>query len=120
MTKGLILIVMLLSLMTSCSIAKNTEPTKRVVFIQTNAQCGECKERIEGVMNFEKGVIYSNLNVETKVLELKYNSNKTTLATLKSTISEIGYSADEVEADITAQKSLPACCQPGGMSGEIR
>lgn len=105
---------MLLGLITSCATSKSGESTRPVAFIQTNAQCGDCKERIEGVLNFEKGIIYSNMDLESKIVEVKYNTNKTSLAKIKKTISDIGYKADEVEANETAQKALPACCQPGG------
>ncbi|WP_107038528.1 heavy-metal-associated domain-containing protein [Brumimicrobium mesophilum] len=115
MKKGILLIVVFMTLITSCATTKNSEPTKLTAFIETNAECGQCKERIEGLMNFEKGIYYSNLNVESKILEVKYNSKKTSLDKIKKTISELGYNADDVKALDSAQKALPACCQPGGM-----
>lgn len=114
MKNTLILIVAVISILTSCATSKSSETTKPVAFIQTNAQCGDCKERIEGVLNFEKGIIYSNMDMDTKIVEVKYNSNKTSLETIKNTIATIGYNADEVEAVESAQSALPACCQPGG------
>lgn len=114
MKNGVIMLVMLLGLMTSCATSKSGETTKPTAYIQTNAQCGDCKERIEGVLNFEKGIVYSNMDMESKIVEVKYNTKKTSLAKIKQTISDIGYSADEVEANKVAQKALPTCCQPGG------
>lgn len=108
------LIVVLLSVMTSCATSKSSETSKPTAYIQTNAQCGDCKERIEGVLNFEKGIIYSNMDLESKIVEVKYNTNRTSLEAIKKTISEIGYNADDVEAIKSAQAALPACCQPGG------
>jgi len=94
--------------------AQKNKPKKRVVFIQTNAQCGDCKERIEGVLNFKSGIIYSDLNMDDKKVEIKYNSKRISLAEIKTIISEIGYDADEVKAVESAQSKLPGCCQPGG------
>ena len=85
-----------------------------VVKIQTNAQCGDCKERIETALNQAKGVVYAELNLETKVLEVKYKTKSTDLATLQKALNLIGYDADDKKADATAQKALPLCCQPGG------
>lgn len=85
-----------------------------VISIQSNAQCGDCQERIETALNQSKGVIYAELNMETKVVEIKYNSKKTDVATLKKVLNAIGYDADDQKADATAQKALPLCCQPGG------
>ena len=85
-----------------------------VVKIQTNAQCGDCKERIETALNQTKGVVYAELNLETKVLEVKYKTKSTDVATLQKALNLIGYDADDKKADATAQKALPLCCQPGG------
>jgi copper chaperone CopZ len=85
-----------------------------VVSIQTNAQCGDCKERIETTLNQTKGVVYAELNLETKIVEVKYKPGKTDVAALQKALTAIGYDADDQKADATAQKSLPLCCQPGG------
>ena len=98
----------------SCGILNNGEPVKQIATIQTNAQCGDCKDRIEEELNFTSGVIYAELDLETKKVEVKYNSKRITVDVIKKTIASIGYNADDVKADETAQAELPACCQPGG------
>jgi cation transport ATPase len=84
-----------------------------LVTIQTNAQCGDCKERIETALNQTKGVVYAELNIETKVVEVKYKVSKTDPAILHKVVTSIGYDADDQKADPIAQKALPLCCQPG-------
>lgn len=85
-----------------------------LVSIQTNAQCGDCKDRIETALNQTKGVVYAELNMETKAVEIKYNIKKTNLAALQNVVTSIGYDADGLKANQAAQKALPLCCQPGG------
>ncbi len=85
-----------------------------LVSIQTNAQCGDCKDRIETALNQTKGVVYAELNMETKVVEVKYNVKKTDVATLQKVLNLAGYDAADQKADAAAQKALPLCCQPGG------
>lgn len=85
-----------------------------IIQIQTSAQCGDCKERIETALNQTKGVVYAELNIETKVVEIKYNVKKTDVAKLQKVVTSIGYDADDQKADLTAQKALPLCCQPAG------
>jgi copper chaperone CopZ len=85
-----------------------------VVSIQTNAQCGDCKERIENNLNKTKGVVYAELNLDTKIVEVKYKPSKTDVAALQKALTVIGYDADNQKADAVAQKALPLCCQPGG------
>ncbi|PWH81337.1 heavy-metal-associated domain-containing protein [Brumimicrobium oceani] len=114
MKNTLMIIVAAISLLTSCATSKSSETTKPTAYIQTNAQCGDCKERIEGVLNFEKGIIYSNMDLDTKIVEVKYNANKTSLEKIRNTIAAIGYNADDVKAVKSAQSALPGCCQPGG------
>lgn len=85
-----------------------------IITIQTNAQCGDCKERIETALHQSKGVVYAELNMETKAVEIKYNIKKTNVAALQNVITSIGYDADGLKANQAAQKALPLCCQPGG------
>jgi copper chaperone CopZ len=85
-----------------------------VVKIQTSAQCGDCKERIESKLNQTKGVVYAELNSETKVVEVKFKESKTNLDAIKGVIVSIGYDADDQKANVEAQKALPLCCQPVG------
>lgn len=111
--KSIIMLTLIVGL-TACGVA-NGQSTKKTISIQTNAECGQCKDRIEGDLNYRKGIIYSELNLENKVLEVKFNSKKITEQEIKQIISEIGYDADEVKANKKSQSELPACCQPGGM-----
>jgi len=46
------------------------------VEIQTSAICGQCKERLEHDLAFEKGVKSVELNDETKVLTIQYKKGK--------------------------------------------
>lgn len=85
-----------------------------VTQIQTSAQCGDCKQRIETALNQTKGVVYAELDLETKIVEVKFKPTKTDKAQLQLVLVNIGYQADDKKANPTAQKALPLCCQPGG------
>lgn len=111
-----LVIILSVFLFSSCAVFKPAE--KEVVKIQTNAECGMCKERIEGELNYVKGIVFAELHVESKVLTVKYKPNKISLEEIREKVSEIGYNADDVKAKKDAQKALPACCQPGGMEKE--
>jgi periplasmic mercuric ion binding protein len=82
--------------------------------IQTNAQCGDCKERIEGKLNYIKGIKFAELDDQTKIVTVKYDPGKIELLTIKKTIAKIGYDADEVKAAREDVEKLPKCCQPNG------
>lgn len=87
------------------------------VDIQTSAECNECKLKLEEVMNFTKGVQFAELNLDNKVLTVKFNTSKISLAEVKKKIVNAGYDADELKANKEQQMKLPKCCQPGGMEG---
>lgn len=108
--------IMMLTIIVSLSACgiMNGKSSKEIITIQTNAQCGDCKERIEEKLNYTTGVIYGELDLDTKIVEVKYNSSKISADEVRKVISDLGYNADEVKADPNAQSALPKCCQPGG------
>jgi mercuric ion binding protein len=81
------------------------------VKIQTSAQCGDCKYRIEEALAFEKGVKESELDLETKIVTVYYKSSKTNADKIKLALTKVGYDADEMLADQKAYQKLPACCK---------
>jgi len=93
---------------------KEKDKSIKEIKIQTSAQCEDCKERIEDKMAYEKGIKFVELDLETKIVTLKYRADKTDAEKLKKAISKIGYDADDVKADPEAYAKLPACCQKGG------
>lgn len=91
------------------------QPKVTTVVIQTSAECGECKERLEGHLNYTKGVVFSELDLETMKLTVKYKTSVLTADAIKKEVSGLGYDADEVKADPKAYEALPSCCKAGGM-----
>jgi periplasmic mercuric ion binding protein len=107
-------IILIASLFISCVTLGQKKQTVDTVYIKTSALCGDCKDRIETALNFEKGVKFAELNLETKVATCVYKPTKVTLAQLRLALVRAGYDADEMKADPEAVKLLPKCCQPGG------
>lgn len=82
--------------------------------IQTSAQCGDCKERIEGKLNYTKGVVFAELDLDSKKVTVRYKTKSISLQEIKQVIASIGYSADDLKAKEEDVLKLPKCCQPGG------
>lgn len=101
-------------LVCSMSFAQKAE----TVSIKTSAECGMCKERIEGKLNYVKGIKFAELNYETQELTVKFDPRKIDLDAIRKHVSELGYDADEIPANKEEQDKLPACCKPGGMELE--
>lgn len=92
-----------------------TKKEWKEVKIKTSSECGMCKERIEGKLDYTKGIKNSNLDIDSKVLTVKYDPNKITVEQIKTIVVELGYDADDQKANTEAQQNLPKCCQPHGM-----
>jgi copper chaperone CopZ len=95
--------------------AQEKKAKYETVVIQTSAECGDCEERIANMLNYTKGVKFSELDIESKKLTVKFQPAKISLETIKQKLVELGYDADEMKANPEAQQKLPSCCQPGGM-----
>lgn len=110
-----ILFTLVAVMFTQIATAQEKKAKFETVVIQTSAECGDCEERIEGLLNYTKGVNYSELDVESKKLTVKFQPANITLETIKQKLVELGYDADEMKANPEEQKKLPSCCQPGGL-----
>ena len=106
----------MLAVLTISTVTAQNSPKSQTVVIKTSADCVQCKERIEGKLNYTKGITYADLNYKTKELTVKFKPTKISLQQIKKIVSELGYDADDVKANPEAQKKLPLCCQPGGMN----
>lgn len=105
-------------LLIAFSIGINAYPQKKsktdTITIKTSAQCDMCKDRIEKVLAYTKGVKNSNLEVESKIITVIYKPSKITPEKIREAISKAGYDADTVLADPGAYENLPGCCKKGG------
>ena len=96
-------------------IAQEKTSKFETVIIQTSAQCGDCKTRIEDGLNYTKGVKFAELDLISKKVTVKYLPKKISIEQVKAKINTIGYDADDMKANPESILKLPACCQPGGM-----
>ena len=110
--KNIILIIALFVVGTAFS---QTEKVQDTITILTSAECGMCKDRLEGALNYTKGVKFAELNLVDKTLFVKFNPKKISIDEIRTVISETGYDADDVKANPASVDKLPACCKPGGM-----
>lgn len=113
-TKSIIVLLVVLVSFASAKSSSLINGGKETAVIQTSAQCGECKEKIETALLEINGVSSAKLDMKTKKVTVVYNPDKVTLDQIKSAISKTGYDADDVKADATAYQNLPACCKKGG------
>jgi copper chaperone CopZ len=106
-----ILFVCILLLFTKAINAQDA--TTAEIKIKTSATCSMCKTTIEKYLAFEKGVKKSSLDVDSKILTVIYNPQKTTPEKIRLAVSKSGYDADEIKANEKAYNKLDDCCKKG-------
>lgn len=84
---------------------------KKEVKIKTSAQCVMCKDKIEKRLKKEKGVYKVNLDIESKIVTISYDSSLINSDKLRLIISSLGYDADDIKADPLQYEKLPNCCK---------
>lgn len=107
------LMVFVFALIFSASVFAQKDTKLTEIKIKTSAQCDMCKEKIEKAVSKETGVKSVSLDVKSKVLTVKYESDKTDAGKIKAAVNKAGYDADDKKADPKAYEKLPACCKKG-------
>lgn len=109
--------ILLISLV-SFTVASVGKEKYKVVSIQTSAICESCKARIEKTLKAVEGVSEALLNLNNKVVKVKYAPEKTNPTLLRNAISEAGYNADDLKRNDEAYSKLPKCCQVSAVCNE--
>ncbi|WP_445737185.1 heavy-metal-associated domain-containing protein [Mariniflexile sp.] len=73
--------------------------------------CNACKKRIEKAVNAIDGVASANWNKDTKIIQLTYDSGKTSLEDISKAINGVGHDTKFGKASDSTYDALPGCCQ---------
>lgn len=110
--KSILLVVALV--FSVAGFSQDKAPKTAITKFKTSAVCGSCKSRIEDKMNYTKGVVFAELDDDTKVLTVKYKTKVLNPEKIKYLVSQVGYDAGETPRDPKAFEELPGCCQSAG------
>lgn len=99
------------------SFAQDKKPKSKTIEFKTSAVCEMCKERIEDELNYTKGVVYAELDVDTKIVEVKFKTKFLNENRVKAIVANLGYNAGDTKRNEGAFKELPKCCR---MEGECK
>ena len=109
----IILLVFLCIGSQTISAQKSTEKA----VIKTVLNCDHCKECETCGLKFKtemlkiKGVKMYELDDQAMTFTVYYNPKKTSIETIRESISKLGYDADDVKADPEAYENLDGCCK---------
>lgn len=106
-----IIIISSLFLVIGMNVSMAQTPKTTTIKFITTAICGECEERIENKLNYTKGIVFADLEVDTKMLTVKYKTELISADQIKEILANIGYSSDTVVRNREAYLALPKCCR---------
>jgi copper chaperone CopZ len=103
--KGLIAIVLLLSITAATAQIKNAKTETVKIF----GNCGMCEAKIEKAGN-QKNIASVDWNKDSKMATLTYDSKTTSKNEILKRIAAVGYDSEQFHAEEAVYQSLPGCC----------
>ena len=95
----------------SAGFAQYQKVSGKGVIKTPTVQCDKCKDRIEFFIAREYGVTSVKVNIKQKTTTVTWLNDRTTLENIKVAIANLGFDADDIEAEETAFKRLPKECK---------
>ena len=74
-------------------------------------QCDKCKEKVEFFIGHEPGLISVKVDTRKHTTTVTWLTDRTTLENIKVAIANLGFDADDIEAEEFALKRLPKECK---------
>ncbi len=109
----------LLLVSTLGAVAQQKAMAKAVIKTPT-VQCEQCKSKIEKALFKQDGIASYKVDIKKKTTTVSWVTDRTNIENIKTMIANAGYDADDVVADETAYKRLPACCKKPNAEVPVR
>ncbi len=107
MRKQLSLLVAVMLFISFTAFAGNLTTEKFKVY----GNCGMCEKTIEKAAKSIKGVKKANWDKKTKMIEITFDAEKTTLMDIHQAIADVGYDTKKAKAKDEVYNELHSCCK---------
>jgi copper chaperone CopZ len=84
---------------------------KALISLPTLQNCDKCKDQIEFFISKTEGVTAVKVDLKRKTATVSWLTDRTNKEYIKTAIANLGFDADDIEAEEYAYKRLPACCK---------
>lgn len=84
---------------------------KAVISLPYLQNCDKCKDQIEFFISKTEGVTAVKVDLKRKTVTVSWLTDRTNKEYIKTAIANLGFDADDIEAEEYAYKRLPACCK---------
>lgn len=95
----------------SVSFAQIQKASGKAVIKTPTVQCETCRDRLEFFLAREYGLTSVKVNYRQKTTTVTWLNDRTTLENIKVAIANLGFDADDIEAEESAAKRLPKECR---------
>ena len=106
--KTKMLSLLALVFITVTTVTAQTEKTEK---FEVAGNCGMCETRIEKVAKSVDGVLSADWDKETKMIEVKYDSDKVDIQKVDMAIAKVGHDTEMHKASDEVYDKLPGCCK---------
>ena len=89
--------------------------SEEMVINTPTIQCGMCQKIIEVGLVKVDGVSNPKVDLKTKKTILFHDPEKINKKSIEKIVSDLGYQANNLQANPDSYANLPACCKIGGM-----
>jgi Cu(I)/Ag(I) efflux system membrane fusion protein len=77
---------------------------------RVSGNCEMCKDRIEKAAKSVDDVDYAVWDIDTKMIKVRFNKEKTSLDDIHNAIAKAGHDTEKVKASDEVYSKLPECC----------
>ena len=85
--------------------------TDKAIIKTPYVQCDVCREKVEFFIGHEEGVTSVKVDIRKHTTTVTWLTDRTTLENIKTAIANLGFDADDIEAEEFAYKRLPKSCK---------
>jgi copper chaperone CopZ len=91
--------------------AQEQKTVQKAIIKTPGVQCDICKDKVEFFISHEEGVGSVKVDIRKKTTTVTWITDRTTLENIRVAIANLGYDADDIEAEESAFKRLPKSCK---------
>lgn len=103
-------LILLMGLISTYTFGQSNVKIQSEKFV-VHGNCEMCKTRIDSAAKNTYGVMVASWDINSKIINVVFNSQKTSLDSIHLSISKMGYRTEKLVADSIGYQKLPTCCQ---------
>lgn len=104
-------IILLCMLLAPSLFSSAQQQTSKAVISTPGVCCERCKARIENYLRREDGVVSADVDIKKKTTTVVWIKDRTNIEYVKTAIANVGYDADDVTAEESAQRRFTPECK---------